>query len=111
MNVDQMKSLQQGDVVRHKGKSHLFIEHANYSEWVTAVRTIDLTHADEWEIGSNGIAGLHVGQVVDHKASFGSKNCVVVGVYGERATAVVAADITDPSEWELVGKATLLPPA
>jgi len=109
MNAEEMKSLQQGDVIRRKGQSHVFIVHANFTEWVTAIRTVDLTNAGEWEIGSTGLAGLHVGQVVDHKAPSGSKNCVVVGVYGERATAVVAADIADPSDWELVGKATLLP--
>ena len=54
MKYEKLKSigeLQQGDIVRHRiNKDLVYVVHANYGSRATAVRTADITNADEWEI-------------------------------------------------------------
>ena len=50
MNEKQMKSLQPGDVIKHKLGNTQFVVMANYGDRVTAVRTVDMTNPSEWEI-------------------------------------------------------------
>jgi len=47
---EHMHTLIAGDCVRHKASGVSYIVTANYGERVTAVRTADITHPDEWEI-------------------------------------------------------------
>jgi len=51
MTKDEFILLQPGDVIRHKGrKSAVYIVHGNYGGRVTAVRTVDVTNIEEWEL-------------------------------------------------------------
>jgi len=50
MTPEQMKNLEPGDIVRGKLSGYGYIVTANYGERVTAVRTVDITNPDEWDI-------------------------------------------------------------
>jgi len=47
---EHMHALIAGDCVRHKASGVSYIVTSNYRERVTAVRTVDITRPDEWEI-------------------------------------------------------------
>ena len=47
-----MKALKPGDIVKNQDWGDSFIVVANYGDRVTAVRTADITNADEWTIVS-----------------------------------------------------------
>ena len=48
MATDEFAHLDQGDVVRHRGESGLFVVMTNYGGRVTAVCTVDMTAPEEW---------------------------------------------------------------
>lgn len=48
--VEKIADLEAGDIVKHKGDGPAYIVTANYGDRVTAVRTVDLTNAIEWEV-------------------------------------------------------------
>jgi len=50
MTKEDFKNLKTGDVVRGAASSVSFVVMSNYGDRVTAVRTADLTHPDEWEL-------------------------------------------------------------
>ncbi len=50
MTPRELEELKTGDVVKHICKMQSFVVTANYGNRVTAVQTVDITHADEWEI-------------------------------------------------------------
>jgi len=50
MNRKEFELLGPGDIVRHRSGSRGYIVTANYGERVTAVRTVDLTNPDEWDV-------------------------------------------------------------
>ena len=50
MTEDELKHLQTGDIIRGKHDGCGWIVTQNYGDRCTAVRTADVTHADEWEI-------------------------------------------------------------
>lgn len=50
INLENIKNLQAGSIVRHKNGSVSYVVTANYGNRATAVRTIDITNPSEWEI-------------------------------------------------------------
>lgn len=50
MTKEEMKNLGQGDIVRGRMSSNAFVVMSNYGERVTAVRMVDITNPDEWEL-------------------------------------------------------------
>ena len=52
MTEDQMRKLQVGDLVRGKLSGMTFVVTGNYGDRVTAVKTVDMTNPEEWEIVS-----------------------------------------------------------
>ncbi len=50
MNQNQFKELRPGDIVRHKLGTRAYIVTDNFRDRVTAIRTVDLTNPDEWDI-------------------------------------------------------------
>jgi hypothetical protein len=50
MTYDEMHQLQPGDIVRGNGSSQSYVVTANYGSRVTAVRTVDLTNPNEWDL-------------------------------------------------------------
>lgn len=52
MTEHQMRKLQVGDLVRDKLRGMTFVVTGNYGDRVTAVRTVDMTNPDEWELVS-----------------------------------------------------------
>ena len=50
MNKDVFRQLARGDIIRHKlnGESHIVT--GNYGNRITAVRTVDMTNPDEWDL-------------------------------------------------------------
>jgi len=50
MKPEDLKQLQPGDIVRGKSSEISYVVTANYGTRVTAVRTQDITNAEEWEI-------------------------------------------------------------
>lgn len=57
MTQEQMKQLQPGDIVKHAGSMERFMVTANYGVRATAVRTVDITNPDEWELIREGHSG------------------------------------------------------
>lgn len=54
MCTRQLRTLREGDIVRNKATGNAYIVTGNYGTHVTAVRTIDITNLDEWEIIAKG---------------------------------------------------------
>jgi hypothetical protein len=54
------------------------------------------------EMSKNEFKNLSVGDVV--RSLFNDQTCIVTANYGDRVTAVQTADITNPTEWQLVVK-------
>lgn len=50
MTKDDLRDLQAGDIVRGRGASEGYVVTANYGDRVTAVRTVDITNAREWDV-------------------------------------------------------------
>ncbi len=48
MTNDEMKKLRRGDLVAHKSGSKLYVVTGNYGDHVTAVDSVDITNAIEW---------------------------------------------------------------
>jgi hypothetical protein len=48
--VEAFKLLKRGSIVRPVGGGQSYVVEANYGDRVTAVRTVELTNPDEWEI-------------------------------------------------------------
>lgn len=45
-----IKSVKQGDLIRSKVNDISYIVYARYGDRITAVRTVDITNEDEWEV-------------------------------------------------------------
>lgn len=52
MNREEMENLKDGDIISHRVHKGHFMVTANYGDRVTAVKTVDITNPDEWEIES-----------------------------------------------------------
>ena len=50
MTEDEFKNLTRGDIVRHKGLGDSWLIDMSYGNRKTAIRTVDLTNPDEWEL-------------------------------------------------------------
>lgn len=51
MEKKKFKELSPGDIVRHKlFGDNAYIVHSNYGDRVVAVRTVELTNPDEWDL-------------------------------------------------------------
>ena len=50
MTNEQMKSLKTGDIIRGRLSSDSYVVTVNYGDHVTAVRTVDVTNSDEWDL-------------------------------------------------------------
>lgn len=50
MTEKEFYNLKTGDVVRHVAKTEIHVVTANYGLRVTAVRSVDMTNASEWEL-------------------------------------------------------------
>lgn len=50
MKKETFKELQTGDVVRHKSSNTNYVIMEDFGDRKTAVRTVDLTNPDEWEL-------------------------------------------------------------
>lgn len=50
MTEAELRALQPGDIIRHKGSFQAVIVAANYGSRVTAVRVFDVTNAIEWDL-------------------------------------------------------------
>ena len=51
MTPNQMRTLQRGDLVRHKMKhSAVYVVTDTFIDRVTAARTVDITNPGEWDI-------------------------------------------------------------
>jgi hypothetical protein len=50
MTSEQMRNLDTGDIVRGKRSAQAFVVTGNYGDHVTAVRTVDITNSDEWDL-------------------------------------------------------------
>ncbi len=50
MTEDEMLELDVGDIVRHAEGGESYVVTGNYVGRVTAVRTVDITNASEWEL-------------------------------------------------------------
>ncbi len=49
MNIDEMKSLDVGDIIKHAGTGNsCYVVTGNYGGRVTAVKTVDVTNPSEW---------------------------------------------------------------
>jgi hypothetical protein len=48
MTRHQFKHLREGDIVKGKASGEAYVVTGNYGDRVTAVKTIDITHPDEW---------------------------------------------------------------
>ena len=48
MTEEELKNLAPGDVVRHVHGANGYLVTANYGGRITAVRTIDISNAQEW---------------------------------------------------------------
>ncbi|WP_026463503.1 hypothetical protein [Adhaeribacter aquaticus] len=49
-NVDEIKKLKRGNVVRNRGNKNSYVVDANYGDRVTAICSVDITNPDEWEV-------------------------------------------------------------
>ena len=47
---DEMRALQPGDIIQHKGLRIGYIVAANYGTRITAVQTADVTNPSEWDV-------------------------------------------------------------
>jgi spermidine/putrescine-binding protein len=53
MKITHIKELKEGDKIRHRSDpTNLYTVTANYGDHVTAVKTVDVTNAPEWELVS-----------------------------------------------------------
>ena len=50
MTKDEIKNLKTGDILRHKLGLNGYVVTANYGDRITAVRTVDITNPDEWDL-------------------------------------------------------------
>src|SRR5688500_16908165 len=50
MKEEQFMNLNTGDIIKHKSSESTYVVTANYGSRVTAVRTVDLTNPNEWEL-------------------------------------------------------------
>lgn len=50
MDVTALMQLRTGDIVKSKFSGETYIVTANYGNRVTAVKTVDITHPNEWEL-------------------------------------------------------------
>ena len=54
MTKGEFKDLREGDIVQGKASGEGYIVTGNYGDRVTAVRTVDITQPDEWELIAHG---------------------------------------------------------
>lgn len=52
MTDEEMRALDQGDIVRTEWSGETYMVTANYGDRVTAVRTADMTNPVEWRLVS-----------------------------------------------------------
>lgn len=50
MTKEQMSKLEQGDIVRGKLSGNSYVITANYGDYVIGVRTIHISHPEEWDV-------------------------------------------------------------
>jgi len=50
MTPKQLNDLNEGDIIRHKLHGESVVVTGNYGMHVTAVRTCDVTNAEEWDL-------------------------------------------------------------
>jgi len=50
MKREELNSLRPGDIVRHKLGTKAYIVTENFHDRVTAIRTVDITNPDEWDL-------------------------------------------------------------
>ena len=50
MTSEQMRDLKPGDLVRGGDFNVAYMVTANYGDHITAVRTVEITHPDEWDL-------------------------------------------------------------
>lgn len=48
--VQSIRELDSGDIVRHRGSGTVYVVTANNGHSATAVKTIDISNAPEWEV-------------------------------------------------------------
>lgn len=48
--VANIKKLKRGDIVRNKNSQNSYVVSANYGDRVTAICSVDITNAQEWEV-------------------------------------------------------------
>jgi hypothetical protein len=46
----QFRQLREGDLIAHRASDLIFLVTGNYGGRVTAVRTVDVTNAEEWRL-------------------------------------------------------------
>lgn len=52
--VANIKKLKRGDIVRNKKSQNSYVVSANYGDRVTAICSVDITNAQEWEVLNHG---------------------------------------------------------
>lgn len=52
--VVNIKKLKRGDIVRNKNGQNSYVVSANYGDRVTAICSVDITNAQEWEVLNHG---------------------------------------------------------
>ncbi len=50
MTTEQLRALQTGDIIQSKTTGVSYVVTGNYGDHVTAVKTVDVTHASEWRV-------------------------------------------------------------
>lgn len=50
MTRKTFQALEVGDIVRHTGTDLTYLVTGNYGDHVSAVRAVDMTHPNEWEV-------------------------------------------------------------
>lgn len=50
MTKEQFQALERGDILRNKSSKSSYVVDANYGNRVSAVKTVDITNPDEWEL-------------------------------------------------------------
>lgn len=50
MTQEELRGLREGDCIQSELTGQNFLVTANYGDRVTAVQTVDVTHADEWRL-------------------------------------------------------------
>lgn len=54
MNSVQLKKLKKGDIVRHLGTGDSYVVDANYGDFVTGMRTVNISNPSEWMLFTPG---------------------------------------------------------